>query len=132
MQPKLEPRRVRAETKLPKSWLLCRDFRFAAQAHNLGDRGRQVIDAEEHKESGRRIISVHTYSDRGGLIPSLGLSAKRMELPLEKLLEESPGLGGVCGPDFNERNNILAHSRGRYAQLATFLLLLRRLLVLAG
>jgi hypothetical protein len=33
-----------------------------------------------------------------------------MELPLEKLLEESPRLGGVRGPDFNERNNIVAHS----------------------
>lgn len=132
MQPKLEPRRVRAETKPPKSWLFRRGFRFAAQAHNPGDGGVQVRYAEEHEESGQRIVSVHTYSDRGGLIPSFGLGAKRMELPLEKLLEESPCLGGICGPDFNERNNILAHNRSRYAQLATFLLLLRRLLVLAG
>ena len=52
---------------------------------------------------------MHTYFDRGGLIPSFGLSAKRMELPLEKLLEESPRFGGVRGADFNERNNIVAH-----------------------
>ena len=31
---------------------------------------------------------MHTYFDRGGLIPSFGLGVKRMELPLEKLLEE--------------------------------------------
>jgi hypothetical protein len=29
-----------------------------------------------------------------------------MELPLEKLLEESRRFGRVCAPDFNKRNNI--------------------------
>src|SRR5271170_5622425 len=53
---------------------------------------------------------MHTYFDRGGLIPSFGLGAQRMELPLEKLLEERPRFGGVCGSDFNERNNIVAHN----------------------
>jgi hypothetical protein len=53
---------------------------------------------------------MHTYFDRGGLIPSFGLGTKRMELPLEKLLEESTRFGGVCGPDFNERNNLVAHN----------------------
>jgi len=33
-----------------------------------------------------------------------------MELPVEKLLEECPRFGGVCGPDFNEGNNILVHN----------------------
>jgi hypothetical protein len=60
--------------------------------------------------SGVYVVSVHTYFDRGGLIPSFRLGAKRMELPLEKLLEEHPRFGGVCGPDFNERNNIVAHN----------------------
>ena len=46
---------------------------------------------------------MHTYFDRGRLIPSFGLGAKRMELPLEKLLEESPRLGGVCGTRFQRK-----------------------------
>ena len=96
MQPKPEPGWVRAKTESAKSWFLCRDFRFAAEAQDSGDSGVEVRNAEEHQESRQRIVSVHTYFDRGGLIPSFGLGAKRMELPIEKLLEESPRFGRVC------------------------------------
>jgi len=53
---------------------------------------------------------MHTYFDRRRLIPSFGFGAERMELPFEKLLEECPRFGGVCGPDFDEGNNTVVHN----------------------